>query len=133
VSARHAWRAVDAALAELPGTAFERGARGPESFDCWGLVLEVRRRLGLPLPPDFVSGTLTRDEIRALFHGQRPHGWRRVEPSLGAIVLASDAGHAGVLLALRVVHAHVKAGVVAWSLGHWVATFGDLECWEARL
>ena len=51
------WHAVETALAELPGMPFMRGARGPAAFDCWGLVLEVRRRLDLPMPPDFVSNS----------------------------------------------------------------------------
>lgn len=126
------WRTVDALLRDLTGQPYRRGARGPDAFDCWGLVLEVRRRLARPLPPDIASLELTRTEIRALFHATRPDGWRRVEPMLGAIVLAEDAAHAGVLVGMRVLHTQARAGVVAWTLGHWAANFGGLDCWDAR-
>jgi cell wall-associated NlpC family hydrolase len=124
------WRQIEAVLRDLPGQPFRRGARGPDAFDCWGLVLEVRRRLDLALPPDFASGELTRENLRDLFHAERPAGWRRIEPALGAIVLANDATHAGVLVSNRVLHTQARAGVVAWTLGHWAANFGGLECWE---
>jgi cell wall-associated NlpC family hydrolase len=127
---RPPWRAIDAALSELVGRPFSRGARGPAAFDCWGLVLEVRARLGLPLPPDFASGELARDAVHALFLTERPEGWRRGDLTLGGIVLATDAAHAGIHLAGRILHAS-RRGVVAWSLGHWSANFGALECWEA--
>lgn len=35
---------------DLIGKPWLRGARGPEAYDCLGLVLEVARRLGRPLP-----------------------------------------------------------------------------------
>jgi cell wall-associated NlpC family hydrolase len=124
------WRAVDAALNDLVGLPFSRGARGPAAFDCWGLVLEARRRLGLPLPPDFPSGELSPDAVHALFLTERPDGWHRSALTHGAVVLAVDAEHAGVHLAGRILHAS-RRGVVAWSLGHWSANFGALECWEA--
>jgi cell wall-associated NlpC family hydrolase len=124
------WRTVEAVLRDLPGHPYRRGGRGPEAFDCWGLVLEVRRRLALALPPDIASGALTRDQIVELFHATRPEGWRRIEPALGAIVLAEDAAHAGVLVANRVLHTQARAGVVAWTLGHWAANFGALDCWD---
>lgn len=123
-------RAIEAALNELVGRPFARGGRGPAAFDCWGLVLAVRARLGLVLPPDFASGELTRDTVHALFLTERPEGWRRGDLTLGGIVLATDAAHAGIHLAGRVLHAN-RRGVVAWSLGHWSVNFGALECWEA--
>lgn len=122
------WRATEAALSELVGRPYAPGARGPAAFDCWGLVLEVRRRLGLPLPPDFAHATPA--EIRAAYASPRPAGWARGPLTRGAIVLAPAAGHAGVHLGGRVLHAVARAGVVAWTLGHWAATFGDVQAWE---
>jgi len=123
--------AAAGALNALVGLPYRRGARGPTAFDCWGLVLEVRRRLGQPLPPDVARDGLTPEQVRALLRAQ-PAEWVRVEPALGAIVLASDAAHAGVLVGLRVLHTQAHAGVVAWTFGHWAARFGALECWEVR-
>jgi cell wall-associated NlpC family hydrolase len=123
---------VDEALEELIGLPFERGGRGPDAYDCWGLVLALRRRLGLREPPDIATGTLTREQAHALFALQSlPLGWRRVPLSPGGIVFAQCAAHAGVYVAGRIVHAQTTAGVVAWTLGRWMTAFGVPECWEA--
>jgi cell wall-associated NlpC family hydrolase len=128
-------RILDAALAlrDLVGVPYERGARGPAAFDCWGLVLEVRRRLQLPAPPDYASAQLAPLDVLALFHAEPPPGWERVAPRDGAIVLALDAGHAGVFVAGRVLHAVRRGGVIAWRLGIWQAVYGhEGGCWECR-
>lgn len=44
--------------ADLLGKPFARGARGPESYDCLGLALEIARRLGYRFP-DYVSDEAT--------------------------------------------------------------------------
>ncbi len=38
---------------DLIGKPFRLGARGPEFFDCWGLCLEVGKRVGIIYPFDF--------------------------------------------------------------------------------
>lgn len=40
---------------DLIGKPFKPLGRGPDSFDCWGLAMEVARRLGVELP-DFAYG-----------------------------------------------------------------------------
>jgi cell wall-associated NlpC family hydrolase len=121
---------LEAIALDLVGRPYRRGARGPDAFDCWGLVLEMRRRLGLPLPPDFASHDLSRFEAHALFHASRPTGWRRGPLTTGVIVIAEGAGHSGVYLAARIVHAQARTGVVAWSLARWYAAFGSVWGWE---
>jgi len=37
-------------LTDLLGLPWKRGAHGPEAYDCWGLVWEVQRRLGVDVP-----------------------------------------------------------------------------------
>jgi cell wall-associated NlpC family hydrolase len=37
-------------IRHLVGTPFGWNARGPDAYDCWGLVIEARRSLGLPTP-----------------------------------------------------------------------------------
>lgn len=124
------WRTVEAALAHLTGCPFRRGARGPEAYDCWGVVLEVRRRLGLVLPPDPATD-VDLEQAAALFASvERPAGWRAGPATLGAIVLSPGGAHAGVHLAGRILHAQAGAGVCTWSLGHWAARYGPLEFWE---
>lgn len=39
----------------LVGTPFEWGARGPVAYDCWGLVVEVMRLAGRPVPGDWTT------------------------------------------------------------------------------
>lgn len=41
-------------FSDLFGVSFERGGRGPEAYDCYGLVREMYRRRGVDLP-DFES------------------------------------------------------------------------------
>lgn len=116
---------------DLIGRPFARGGRGPDAFDCWGVVLEVRRRLGLALPPDYASGALSRAHMCELFRTKAlPPGWHRAELSRGAVVLSATGAHAGVFVAGRILHTQARGGVVAWSLGHWTAVFGELECWQ---
>jgi cell wall-associated NlpC family hydrolase len=118
-------------LNDLIGRPYRYGARGPAEFDCWGLVLEVRRRLGLATPPDFATRVLTPEHARALFHDERPNGWGRVAACHGAIAYVPALSHAGVQFAGRVVHAVRGPGVVAWTLGHWLAEYGEpLEFYE---
>lgn len=38
---------------DLIGKPFKLGARGPKFYDCWGLCLELGRRVGLKLPEHF--------------------------------------------------------------------------------
>jgi len=37
-------------LDDLIGKPFKDGGRGPEAYDCWGVVLEVFARFGIELP-----------------------------------------------------------------------------------
>jgi murein DD-endopeptidase len=40
---------------DLLGKEFEYGGRGPDTYDCYGLVIEVRKRLGLKTPDEYFS------------------------------------------------------------------------------
>ena len=46
---------LETMVADLVGQPFKEGARGPNEFDCWGLVREVAKRSGTELP-DFDRG-----------------------------------------------------------------------------
>lgn len=41
----------DDCIFDLLGKRYEKGGRGPLAFDCYGLVEEIGRRLGIPYPP----------------------------------------------------------------------------------
>lgn len=43
---------------DLIGVPFQYGGRGPNTYDCWGLVMELYRRRGIKLP-DYQSNSDT--------------------------------------------------------------------------
>ena len=69
---------------DLLGIPFERGARGPETFDCYGLAREMFRRAGITVP-DFESpGDL--EQIEDLI-SHASQSWRKVPVgTVGALV-----------------------------------------------
>ncbi len=50
--------------ADLLGKSFEWGGRGPDTFDCYGLAIETRKRAGLFMPEEYASIS-TKPEIDA--------------------------------------------------------------------
>lgn len=90
---------------EYIGKPFEDHGRGPDAFDCWGLVKHVlETHLGLFGLPDFSAQYhSTRDSaIPALFDGEQRH-WPAVdEPQIGDVVVMRTSGrlwHVGVVVA----------------------------------
>lgn len=93
---------------DLIGTPFEAGGRGPKSYDCWGLVLEVRRRLGLQSPEyvydlSDVTNVAAMDAI--MIPATQDARWVPVDAShVGGVVAIRNAGgpfvnHCGVIIA----------------------------------
>ena len=104
---------------DLIGRPYVRGARGPDAFDCWGLVVELARRAGRDLP-DWAADGLTRPQARALMRGEASACTVLLAaPTDGAIAFSERAAHCGYCLAGRVVHAMRGAGVVSWPLAMW--------------
>ena len=69
----------------LIGVPFKYGGRGPEFYDCYGLVMELYRRLFQTELPDYQSPTCAAD-IAALMRGEL-RLWRPVEvPKLGTVM-----------------------------------------------
>ena len=50
---------------DLLGKPFRLGGRGPDFYDCWGLCMELGRRVGIILPEDFTPEK-TEDQDRAI-------------------------------------------------------------------
>lgn len=96
------------------GKPWRKHARGPQEYDCWGLVQQLaRRRLGVAMPDMQVGQQLNRE---AIFEAVRDIGWRKLE--VGEVPRADDvllmrnrAGdrHCGYMVQdgtkLRVLHA----------------------------
>jgi cell wall-associated NlpC family hydrolase len=74
--------------ADLVGKPFAYGGRGPDKFDCYGLLMEMNRRAGIVIPDYFSPDDLQR--IALIIAGEK----RLWEPLKGPI--------AGAAVALRV-------------------------------
>jgi cell wall-associated NlpC family hydrolase len=103
---------------DLLGIPFERGGRGPATYDCYGLAREMFRRDGVTVP-DFQSpGTL--EEIGSLIDDECKR-WRRVEygtlKSLVTFRVEGFGAHVGYIIAPdRFIHAFQPTGVTTERL-----------------
>lgn len=89
------------------GLPYERGARGPLRFDCWGLLMAVlQREAGLPIPAyEGVSwdDQSSRIECATFINEQRGAHWSPVEPGAErrfdciVLTLAGRPLHVGVV------------------------------------
>jgi cell wall-associated NlpC family hydrolase len=93
---------------DLIGVPFEMGGRGPKTYDCYGAVKEVRRRMGLYTPEvatTYESVRSCADVIR-----QQVKHWLPCEPKNGAVLI----------LRLEALHAHVGVQIApGWLLHTW--------------
>lgn len=106
-------------LNDLIGKPYKDGARGPNAFDCWGLVMEVAGRAGIALPD--IDVPPDNDRRGEIVSEQKKTGFIRLEnPDPYCLVLfriIDDAGsirwHIGVVLGkcLRFIHTTGKMGV----------------------
>ncbi len=97
---------------DLIGKQFERGGRGPDTFDCWGVLQEVSRRMGRS-PTDFPTdpSLLTIAIADEWFEVRRS----LVMPSDGILLRSSDPAyvwHIGVAVdRFHMLHAREGVGV----------------------
>lgn len=100
------------------GLRWESGARGPDAYDCWGLLRHVQgRHFGKQIPdvPEF--GYMAREmHLQRMLSGE----WELVESAFhgaGVLMRGGDDPHVGVWLTLEgggVLHAMERVGVI-WS------------------
>lgn len=110
--------------ADLIGKRFEYGGRGPDCYDCYGLVKELLNRLGQDVP-DYKSPTEAA-KIIALMLSSRAQ-WKETTKKPGAVALIKVMGnlHVGFVLPYnRFIHTWEKSGGVV------VEHFYD---WEKRV
>lgn len=104
---------------DLLGVPFERGGRGPDRYDCYGLVIELYRRQGVNLP-DFESpGTL--EKIEQLLDDESKK-WRKVPAMTPNSVIHfrvdTYGAHVGVMLdGDRFIHTTDGTGVTTDRIG----------------
>lgn len=110
-------------VTDLLGRPFKLGGRGPENFDCYGLVMELFKRQGISLP-DYVSPD-DRASISALITCEL-RLWERCESAPGTLVVLRVPGnmHCGYTLSrTQFVHAWEQSGgVVKEHLSEWQHT-----------
>jgi cell wall-associated NlpC family hydrolase len=111
---------------DLIGKPFRWGARGPDAFDCYGLVVEMNRRAGHAVPP-YVSPTDSQD-IARLITGEAITRWMPCKPRPGALItfrIGRHVSHVGYLLPReRFIHCWERTGGV---------TVERLDEWERRI
>jgi probable lipoprotein NlpC len=99
---------------DLIGKPFADLGRGPEAYDCWGLVIEIGRRLGIAVP-DYGVHYWDIGGLNDTFRARVPEYDRVTLPECGDIVAfkrVSGELHFGVMVDQRsVLHAGPEIGV----------------------
>ena len=107
------------------GKPFEDRGRGPDSFDCWGLVKAIFQERGIDIPDYEISCFQTRT-IGAQMEISRDEWHRLDEPGVPClVVMKSDANHptmcnhCGVYIGEgQFIHTLQKTGVIVTPLRH---------------
>lgn len=111
---------------DLIGKPFKLGGRGPDSFDCYGLVQEVYKRANTTIP-DYL-----RPEHLAAAHEVVEHGvreWEAVPQMVGSVavirIVGRAAAHVGIVLPYsQMLHVWERSGGVCRE---------PLSSWERRI
>ena len=95
--------------ADLVGKPFVLRARGPEAYDCFGLVMEIFTRQGIAMN-DHTYGESLRSQMEAFQNGQKHSQWIKLDaPEPGCALMFAYVnlpGHAGVMIdGSRFIHA----------------------------
>ena len=96
--------------ADLIGKNFEFGGRGPDNYDCYGLLMEMFRRNGQEIP-DYGSPTKGSEIIAIML--DRVQQWRETDKHFGAAMLIRlpRTMHVGFVLPHnRFIHTWEKSG-----------------------
>ena len=111
--------------ADLLGKPFKLGARGPDAFDCYGLVMELGRRAGVELP-DHASPELIAQVPEQIETCKRI--WTPCKEGPGAVVTFRTGrfvGHVGMVLPFgRFLHSWKTCGGVVRE---------ELDAWRHRI
>jgi cell wall-associated NlpC family hydrolase len=114
--------------ADLIGTPFEENGRGPDTYDCWGLLMVMHRRNFGREIPDYKHPGSAAKIAEAMSRDM--HLWRRVERGPGASILFKVFGlgsHVGFQIdPYRFIHTWEKSGGVLIER----LSFGD---WDRRI
>lgn len=91
-------KAVSVDYLDLIGVQFAYGGRGPDAYDCYGLVMELHRRLGVELP-DYRSPSVL-SEIESLVAAEK-YRWNKIAVKEGKDPIPSSLMTPGRVLEIR--------------------------------
>jgi cell wall-associated NlpC family hydrolase len=122
---------------DLIGVQFAYGGRGPDTYDCYGLAIELYRRLGKDIP-DVRSPT----ELDAIAHqvDLERHKWIEIAKKPESDVIPFSALQPGRLIVLRVKGLACHVGFIHRPrkfLHTWEASNQVIQCeladWRSRI
>ena len=119
---------------DLIGKPWQRDARGPEAYDCWGLTRAIllRMRPDAVLPDWQVEG-MTRERHTAIMAGaSEVYGDRLTEPEPGALLLSPRAAHIAIVVDRWVITTRRKTGAVAVRLHEYLTRYPRTEVYRWR-
>ncbi|PHR83095.1 NlpC/P60 family protein [Henriciella sp.] len=97
-----------AIISDMLETTYEVCGRGPEAYDCYGMVVEVCRRMGWPVPRDPLPHWDNPRDLLRIFNEQvRDEEWKRCAVSEGAVAFVpkfAAARHVGIVIAGGILH-----------------------------
>lgn len=106
---------------DLIGIPFKLGARGPETYDCYGLLRECYRRFGVSIL-DYQSPEAG-PQISALMSGECARLWHPCEQRAGvtALIRVPFSLHVGFMCSeYQMIHAwEVSGGVLIEPIENW--------------
>ncbi len=109
-------------LVDLIGKRFEWGGRGPDSFDCYGLVREIHLRHGVEIP-DYKSTKAGGEIIAMMLSATETEMWQPCPEKSGAVALIKlpKSMHVGILLPFgRMIHCWEGSnGVLIEKMSDW--------------
>jgi cell wall-associated NlpC family hydrolase len=119
---------------------YEDGARGPDKFDCFGLVRHVRHfELGQRLLPSFGSLRPKMPRETSQAYGEAVEYWEPCEPEHGAIACVFSGRicfHVAVVLllpdGLRVLETNAKRGPQCIALARWLKDYPNVIYYRDR-
>ena len=100
-------------VSEYIGKKYEFGGRGPDAFDCWGLVMDVFKRRGIDLPDWTADSDTTRAIVNAVTDFTKTavvknYALKVDSPQdydIALVKRSRDAHHVGVYVAGGILHA----------------------------
>jgi cell wall-associated NlpC family hydrolase len=116
---------------DLIGKPFETGARGPNKFDCYGLCIEVYKRLGKEVEDYGFLDTEKAKEISNLFDEKRENFVKIDKPQpfclVALMIVRPYVSHVGVVLedCRRFIHISYRRNVCIEYL--------DSDRWKNRI